>query len=54
MAKIIEVSKLNYTYPVEEGRVAVPALHDVSLDIEEGEFVAVLGHNGCGKSTRKY
>ncbi len=51
MAKIIEVSKLNYTYPVEEGRVAVPALHDVSLDIEEGEFVAVLGHNGCGKST---
>lgn len=51
MAKIIEVSKLNYSYPAEEGKQAVPALHDVSLEIEEGEFVAVLGHNGCGKST---
>jgi energy-coupling factor transport system ATP-binding protein len=51
MAKIIEVSQLNYAYPVEEDRMPVPALRDVSLEIEEGEFVAVLGHNGCGKST---
>lgn len=51
MAKIIEVSKLNYSYPAEEGKPSHPALHDVSLDIEEGEFVAILGHNGCGKST---
>ena len=51
MAKIIEVSQLNYAYPVEEDRQPVPALRDVSLEIEEGEFVAVLGHNGCGKST---
>ncbi len=51
MAKIIEVSKLNYSYPAEEGKTAPLALHDVHLEIEEGEFVAVLGHNGCGKST---
>ena len=51
MAKIIEVSKLNYAYPVEEEKASALALHDVSLEIEEGEFVAVLGHNGCGKST---
>ncbi len=51
MAKIIEVSQLNFAYPAEEGRTASPALHDVSLEIEEGEFLAVLGHNGCGKST---
>jgi len=51
MSKIIEVSQLNFAYPAEEGKAAVPALHDVTLEIEEGEFVAVLGHNGCGKST---
>lgn len=51
MSKIIEVSQLNFAYPAEEGKTAPLALHDVSLEIEEGEFVAVLGHNGCGKST---
>ncbi len=51
MSKIIEVSQLNFAYPAEEGRPTALALHDVSLEIEEGEFVAVLGHNGCGKST---
>lgn len=51
MSKIIEVSQLNFAYPAEAGKAVVPALHDVTLDIEEGEFVAVLGHNGCGKST---
>ncbi|MBQ4052051.1 MAG: energy-coupling factor transporter ATPase [Clostridia bacterium] len=51
MANIIEVTKLNYSYPVEEGQPPHAALHDVSLTVEEGEFVAILGHNGCGKST---
>ncbi len=51
MSKIIEVSQLNFAYPAEEGKESSPALHDVTLDIEEGEFVAILGHNGCGKST---
>lgn len=51
MPKIISISKLNYAYPAEEGQAPHPALHDVSLEIEEGEFIAILGHNGCGKST---
>lgn len=51
MPKIISISKLNYAYPAEEGWAPHPALHDVSLEIEEGEFIAILGHNGCGKST---
>ncbi|PWM41784.1 MAG: energy-coupling factor transporter ATPase [Clostridiales bacterium] len=51
MAKIIEVSQLNFSYPQPEGKEKIPVLNDVSLDIEEGQFVAILGHNGCGKST---
>jgi NitT/TauT family transport system ATP-binding protein len=30
---------------------AVEALHDINLDIHDGEFVAVIGRSGCGKST---
>ena len=37
------------TYSYEEG--AAPAVSKVSAEIEPGEFVAVLGHNGSGKST---
>ncbi|KQU88520.1 sugar ABC transporter ATP-binding protein [Ensifer sp. Root31] len=30
---------------------AVPVIHDVSIDIEDGEFVTLVGPSGCGKST---
>ena len=39
----------NVTYTYEEG--APEAVSDFSLDIHRGEFVALLGHNGSGKST---
>ena len=44
---MIHAEHISFTY---EGSTE-PALHDVSLDIADGEFAAILGHNGCGKST---
>ena len=51
MSIAIEVSHLAYTYPGLDGVPGVPVFEDFSLSIEEGSFVAVLGGNGCGKST---
>ena len=49
---MLQTEHLSFTYPAEEG-VSAPttALEDVSLSIEKGSFVVVLGHNGSGKST---
>ena len=45
---MIELSHVSFSYGAEEEK---PVLRDLSLKIEEGSFVAVLGHNGSGKST---
>ena len=51
MTEAITVRDLAYTYAAGEGESALPVFSGLSLDIEEGSFVAVLGRNGCGKST---
>ena len=48
---IIKTEDLHFSYPTPEEGTAPVVLDGVSLDIAEGSFVAVLGHNGCGKST---
>lgn len=52
---MIKISKLihDYIQRDEEGNPAgtVRAIDDVSLDVQPGQFIAILGHNGSGKST---
>ena len=49
MKNIIEVRDVNFAY--KSGDETVPVIHSVTFDVREGEFLVLLGHNGCGKST---
>jgi len=51
MNEIIKAEHLAYTYPGMDDMPGVAVFEDMNLKVEEGSFVAVLGSNGCGKST---
>ena len=44
--KSISINHISFSY-----RKDCPVIKDLSLDIEQGDYVSILGHNGCGKST---
>jgi len=51
LATAIRVENLAYTYPGVDNTPGIAVFKDLNLTIEQGTFVAVLGGNGCGKST---
>ncbi|MBX6318300.1 ABC transporter ATP-binding protein [Pigmentiphaga sp.] len=47
----LEVEGLAKHYPGRDGRPGAPVFENVTFGIERGEFVCVIGHSGCGKTT---
>ena len=51
MSEIIKVEHLGFTYPGVDNTPGAVVFEDLNLTIETGSLVAILGSNGCGKST---
>ena len=49
MGKTLSIQNVNKSFTVDGQKVDV--LKDINLEIQEGEFIAIVGHSGCGKST---
>ena len=51
MSEIIKTEHLGFTYPGVDDTPGIAVFDDMNMTVESGTFVAILGSNGCGKST---
>ena len=51
MNRIIEINKMNKTYPGIKGGPALQVLKNLDFSVDEGEMIAIMGKSGSGKST---
>ena len=51
MEQFIEFQSVSFSYDTDEETPGKNVLTDFSLQVKKGDFIAILGHNGCGKST---
>ena len=51
MTALIEVRSLSKHYPARDGKGTIRAVNDVSLSLEAGRTLGIVGESGCGKST---
>jgi len=49
MEKYVQIENVQMTFDTKKGPFV--ALRDINLNIEQGEFISLIGHSGCGKST---
>jgi nitrate ABC transporter ATP-binding subunit len=49
MSSFLDLSRLHKTFPTPKGSLTV--VKDFNLQVRKGEFIALIGHSGCGKST---
>ncbi|HXK55455.1 MAG TPA: ABC transporter ATP-binding protein, partial [Gammaproteobacteria bacterium] len=49
MKSYLNIDHVSITFPTDKGPLNV--LKDVNLHVEQGEFITLIGHSGCGKST---
>ena len=51
MSIAIQVDHLAYQYPGVDNTPGIAVFEDLNFTIDEGSFVAIIGANGCGKTT---
>lgn len=51
MSDFIKVEDVSFNYENEENSTSTKVLSDITMNVNKGEFLALLGHNGSGKST---